>query len=422
MPRPRTRRHALRALGTGLVAGLAGCTDDGGTTGTTDTSTETSTTSRGTGAGIDERETSDPPGEPALSPSGAWPRPRFDAANTGANPDGAGLRAGEQYWRLDAGGSASVTDAGLYNTSRRAQKYADLTRRDPATMAVESSTRLVQYGVNGPPVAAGGRVYVTTFIEVFYLAADRDAVLWRGPEMDGIQCPPAVADGTVYVSSGGFKDVPAQIRAFDAASGEKQWRYDTGSEAKGTPAVANDTVYVAARDGLHAVDAASGERLFRQSAVSEPWSTPVAAGGAVYAMGGESNDSLIAVDAASGDVRWTTRAPAMGNAPPVASDGRLYVGTESGLAALDPADGSVAAHLGGSGVPAALVGETLYAIDRGTLRALDADGDDELWSHETERVQVTDVISQSIGGVAPVDGAVYVSAADGFHGFGPVRD
>ncbi|GGM67558.1 outer membrane protein assembly factor BamB [Halarchaeum rubridurum] len=422
MTRPRTRRRALRALGTGFVAALAGCADGSGDGSGATTSTEsTRTTARGTGAGIDERETTEPPGQPALAPAGTWPQPRFDAANAAANPDSAGLRDGEQYWRLDAGNAVVLADGTLYNTYRREQAHTDLTRREPATMAVSSRTSLVQYGVNGPPVVADGRVYVSTFIEVFCLAADRDAVLWRGPEMDGVECPPAVADGMVYVNSAGFEDVPAHLRAFDAADGTERWRYDTAAETKGTPAVADGTVYVAARDGLHAVDAASGERVFRQSAVADPWSTPVAAHGAVYAFGGDGNDSLVAVDAASGDVRWRTALSGMGNAPPVADASRLYVGTESGVAALDPADGSVAARLGGSGTPAALAGNVVYAADRGTLRALDRDGGGELWAHETERVQVTDVISQSIYSVTPVEGAVYVHAADGFHGFGPPR-
>ncbi|WP_188879363.1 outer membrane protein assembly factor BamB family protein [Halarchaeum nitratireducens] len=420
MERPRTRRRALHALGTGLVAALAGCLDGGGSEETTSTET-TRTTSRGTGAGIDERETATPPGEPALSLTGAWPRPRFDAANTAANPDGTGLRDGEQYWRLDAGTAAVVADGTLYNTYRRDQDRADLTRRDPATMAVSSRTSLVDYGVNGPPVVGDGRVHVTTFDEAFCLAAERDAVLWRGPKMDGIQCPPALTDDVVYVNSGGFERTPAHLSAFDAADGAERWRYDTAAESKGTPAVAAGTVYVAARDGLHAVDAESGERVFRQPAVSEPWSTPVAAHGAVYAFGGDENESLVAVDTASGDIRWRTALPRMGNAPPVADASYLYVGTESGVAALDPEDGSVAARLGGGGTPAALAGDVVYAADRGTLRALDREGSGELWSHETERVQVTDVLSQSIHGVTPVDGGVYVHAADGFHGIGPTR-
>jgi len=420
MKRSRTRRRALQTLGAGLVAALAGCVDGESSEETTSTGT-TRTTSRGTGAGIDERETATPPGEPALSPVGAWPQPRFDAANTAANPDDGGLRDGEQYWRLDAGNTAVIADGTLYNTYRREQDHTDLTRRDPATMAVSSRTSLVKYGVNGPPVVADGRVFVSTFDEVFCLAADRDAVHWRGPKMDGIQCPPAVADGVVYANSGGFDGTPAQLRAFDAADGTERWRYDTAAETKGTPAVTAGTVYVAARDGLHAIDVERGERVFRQSAVSEPWSTPVAAHGAVYAVGGEENESLVAVDTENGDVRWRQPDLTMGDASPVADAERLYVGTDSGVVALDPMDGSVAARLGGGGTPAALAGDVVYATDRGTLRTLDRGGSGELWSHETERVQVTDVISQSIYGVTPVDGTVYVHAADGFHGFGPTR-
>lgn len=81
-----------------------------------------------------------------MAPSGTWPAPRFDSANTGWNPDGAGLRDGTTYWRLNAGGAAAVADGTLYNVSSRDRETTALTARDPATASVHTSSDLVGYG------------------------------------------------------------------------------------------------------------------------------------------------------------------------------------------------------------------------------------------------------------------------------------
>jgi outer membrane protein assembly factor BamB len=300
-------------------------------------------------------------------------------------------------------------------------EYKSFTRRDPATSDVRSRTRLVQYGTNAPPTVAGDRVYVTTFIEVFCLAANRDAVVWRGPEMDGIQAPPTVSDGTVFVNSGGFTSTSPQLRAFDAATGNEQWRYDTESRAYTAPAVADDCVFIASSDGLHAIDATNGERLYISEDIGGERATPVASTDSVYIIsrGERGNDQLAAVNATDGSIRWRESFSGPGGGPPVVADDLVYIGTESGVRALDTATGRTARSIGGTGSPAARVGEVIYTTDEGTISALDATGGGQLWSHTTEQVQIEDTAGRVIYGVTPATGAVYVSARDGFHGFGP---
>ncbi|WP_137287269.1 outer membrane protein assembly factor BamB family protein [Halorussus salinisoli] len=423
----RSRRAFLRAVTVGSL-GLAGCTGERRPVGSTTTPppSTTATTDGETTAGTtgpDERVTETPPGAPALPASGEWPTYRFDARNTGYNPDGDGLRDGEQYWRLRAGGPASVSDDALFNVSGYERDEGALTRRDPGTLSVRSATGLVGYGINSPPTVADGRVFVTTFVEAFCLAADRDEVLWRGPEMDGIHGAPTVSDDTVFVNSGGYQSVPAQLRAFDAASGDQRWRYDTESESKSAPAVADGRVFVVARDGLHAIDAATGAGLFVVGDAGDEWSAPVVADGTVYVVAyRDEDDELFAIDAADGTVHWRFQPSGLDGEPPVVADGTVYVGTDRGVVALDSSDGTRTTTLGNQGTPVARVGDVIYATDRGTLFALDAEGDGEgvLWSHRTEQVQIEDTIGRNIYGVTPVDGAVYVSARDAFHGFGPV--
>jgi len=384
------------------------------------TTSEPESTTYGPTSGPDERETRTPPGSPALDPQGVWPTFRFNAANTGYNPEAAGLKQGKQYWRLAPTSAASLTDEALY-TVTSGNEYRAFTRRDPATNEIRSQTRLVDYGVNAPPTIAGDRVFVTTFIEVFCLAANRDTVVWRGPEMDGIQAPAAVSNETVFVNSGGFKAISPQLRAFDVATGNEQWRYDTGSRSYTTPAVATGRVFIASSEGLHAVDAASGERLYFIADVGGERTVPAVANESVYIFthGRSEDDQLVAVDAANGSVRWRERLPDLGRGPPVIADDIVYAEAEDGVVALDAASGQQLKTIGGSGSPVARVGEVLYTTDGGTLVALDATGGGQLWSHTTEEVQIADTIGQQVYHITPVAGAVYVSAHDGFHGFGP---
>jgi outer membrane protein assembly factor BamB len=431
MPTPRSRRQVLRSLSVGGALGLAGClggSESPDSVSTTDSTTTTPpTTATTTDAepttetdDTDERVTRTPPGSPALSPSGEWPTYRFDARNAGYNPDGAGVRDVEPYWRLRPVGTPSVSDDALFAVSGYDRNSRAFTRRNPATAGVRSETDLVQYGVNSPPTVADGRAFVTTFIEVFCLATDRDEVLWRGPEMDGVQGAPTVSDGTVFVNSGGFQSVSSHLRAFDAETGAERWRYDTGSETKSTPAVADGRVFVNSAEGLHAVDTGSGERLYTVPETGNEWGTPAISEGTVYVVATRREDNeLFAIDAADGSVRWRHRSSELGSDPPVLADGLVYVPDADGVVALDSSAGTPVTTLGGRGEPVARVGSVVYAVENGELYALDAEGEGVLWSYRTEEVQIQDTIGRNVYGVTPVDGAIYVSARDAFHGIGP---
>lgn len=420
-----SRRRVLQAAGVGLGSLIAGCqsqSDDERPPATQSppaTSTDSPTAKDPGYPDVDERVDEPPPGSPALDPDGSWPSFRFDAANTGANPDGVGLRDGTTDWRLDAGGSATVADGTLYNVGDRDRSVARLTIRDPATAAVETGTDLVSYAVNPPPVVADGRVFVTTFVEVFCFDAATGEQLWRGPEMDGIQGRPTVSDGTVFVNSGGFKTTAPQLRAFDAATGDEYWHYDPGADTKATPAVGEEHVFLTGSGGLAALDRETGEESFVLPAVSSRWGSPVVRDGVVYAVDtGHDRDEVVAVDVASGTIRW--RHETGTDSPPVVAERGVYTTTDSGIVGLDREDGTVRSSGRRAVRPLALVGDVLYAAGDGTVYAYDvADDLASLWSVRTEDVQISDTSGRAVYHVTPVDGAVYVSARDAFYGIGP---
>ena len=414
-----TRRSLLRALG-GMSIGIAGClTRDDGSQLSPSPTTETTTdepTTYGPTSGPDERVTATPPGDPALSPSGTWPEFRFDAGNTGYNPSVEPPRDATEYWRLNAGGPPVLDGETLYNVHGRGRETRALVRRDPATMAQLSTTPLVQYGINGPPVLADGAVFVTTFIEVFCLSAARDEVLWRGPEMDGIHSPPAVGDGAVVVSGGGFHGVPTHLRAFERADGTERWRYPLESDAKGAPAIADGAVFAVTSESVHAVELATGERRFRIDTATSEWTTPVATQDAVYVV--NTADELLALSPDDGTELWHVN----GTDIPVVADDVLYVPSSTGgnTVARTRDDGSEVTTFDGR--PRARAGQVLVTSARGRARVYDIQEERELWEHQTPEVQVEDQISQGIYDVVPVEGAVYVVAADGFHGLGPAEN
>jgi outer membrane protein assembly factor BamB len=372
--------------------------------------------------GPDDRLAATPPGDPPLDPAGSWPQYRFDAGNTGYDPDGTGLRDATRYWALDAGGTPSVAAGTMYNLHAR-EEPAALTRRAPSTAAVRSRTPLVDYGVNAPPAVAGDRAFVTTFVEAFCLAADRDEVLWRGPPMPGIQGAPTVAADAVVVNGGGFTETRPRLVAFDGGGAER-WTYEPSADSNSTPAVGDGAVFVATAEDVRAVELGTGEERFATDAVRDEWASLAVADGTAYVVGYEDGETrrLVALDAADGSVRWRAGGKST-RGPPVLADGVVYSSTADGtLVGLDAEDGSEAVTFGRRAEPVCRRGKVLYARREGTLSAFDATTGEALWSYSTPRVRVGDVTYRGVTGVTPLDGAVYVAAADGLHGLGPMRE
>lgn len=423
-----SRRQFLASCGASLTIGVSGCLGAGGdgsspTNEPTPTTTPPTTEAPETGGypDVDERVDELPPGDPPLSPSGFWPSFRYDAGNTGSNPDGEGLRDGTTSWRLNAGRAATVANGTLYNVFSRDTEPSELTLRDPATASVETSQSLVGYGVNDPPVVSDGRVFVNTFIEVFCFDAQTGEQLWRGPEMDGIQGRPTVHDGTVFVNSGGFDQVEPHIRAFDVETGDEQWRYDIGQETKSTPAVDGDNVFVTGSGGVYAIDQASGDEVFTLADVAARWGSPVADNGVLYAADEQSDvRDLVAIEIASRDELWRQEIEI--DSPPVVTPERIYTQTDGQVVGLDREDGEVVTSGSDAARPMGLVGDVLYTARNGTVGALDVSNDmEQLWSIRTQEVQISDTIGRHVYDITPVDGAVFVSARDAFYGIGPAE-
>ncbi|MET9731243.1 PQQ-binding-like beta-propeller repeat protein [Streptomyces sp. NPDC006458] len=188
----------------------------------------------------------------------------------------------------------------------------------------------------------------------------------------------------------------------------RPWRFRMSNDVWGTPAVADDLVYVTSFE-VHALDVATGRRRFKTRDVA--WSMAVA-DGRIHASDGP---TLFALDAREGADLWRLQTDAWVYSLK-ADRGTVVTGTRGGgVQAWEAAGGQKLWELTGAqsdfespeAGPAVHDG-TVYVWQDARLRALDARTGDERWSYP-----IGD--AASCGGVpvrltpAP-DGYVYVSA------------
>ena len=211
--------------------------------------------------------------------------------------------------RPTADWSAATEDWATYQGNAAHTGYVPATL-DPVvfTKLWETTISTVGWGIN-QAATGGGRVYVSTlgyFSEQAVTAVDAatGAVLWtHGFGAIHSANPPAYADGTVYVATGGHED--SFLWAFDAATGSERFHapYDNQWSRWQAPVASGGNVYMAGGyfGGMYSFDATGGERWFNQLGQYEGF-TPAVAGGLVYAFTGQVSPSITVTDAATGTV------------------------------------------------------------------------------------------------------------------------
>jgi outer membrane protein assembly factor BamB len=165
----------------------------------------------------------------------------------------------------------------------------------------------------------------TAHIEAFR-AADGTRVWQAEPAVHFEATIEAIAHGLVYV----YSDL-GELSALRVADGSTAWRYQTGGQSIGAPALVGDALYVGAGPGLLVLDAANGTRVraYTLTPSSSPtstaddapslWTRPLLTGGTIVVAAavvtsngfrGYADWALYAVDQASGRVLWQRPAPA----------------------------------------------------------------------------------------------------------------
>lgn len=160
------------------------------------------------------------------------------------------------------------------------------------------------------------------------------AIAWRFDTGGEVYSAPALADGTLFITSKSGK-----LFAIDAATGKQRWSYQLGDYVvRSSPAIANGTVYVGGGFNLYALDAATGKERWRFPMHYAGQSSPTVAGGQVFI--GSQEGFLYAVDAATGRVNWQLDTDGLVFASPAVAGNDLIVGTDSGtLMSIAMSDG-----------------------------------------------------------------------------------
>ncbi|WP_030898755.1 PQQ-binding-like beta-propeller repeat protein [Streptomyces sp. NRRL S-474] len=201
---------------------------------------------------------------------------------------------------------------------------------------------------------------------------------------------------------------PAPAAPPEQPGGWRPWRFRMSNDVWGTPAVADDLVYVTSFE-VHALDVATGRRRFKTRDVA--WSMAVA-DGRIHASDGP---TLFALDAREGGDLWRFQTDAWVYSLK-AGHGTVVTGTRGGgVQGWEASNGQKLWEITGCQTDfespeagPALHDGTVYVWQDARLRALDARTGDERWSYP-----IGD--AASCGGVpvrvtqAP-DGYVYVCA------------
>lgn len=164
--------------------------------------------------------------------------------------------------------------------------------------------------------------------------------LWRtqvgsGSAGQRVTLRPVFADDTLYVA-----DRDGKVDAIDRRDGKHIWERSTGLEITGALGLGDQQLLVGTPNGeVVALSAADGTERWRSQVSSEIITPPQMAQGVVVAHCVDGN--VYGLDAATGERKWfyQQRVPALslrGAGMPIIADGSVYVGFASGkLAALE---------------------------------------------------------------------------------------
>lgn len=224
------------------------------------------------------------------------------------------------------------------------------------------------------PLLAGPHVYTSAIRAsalsargaVYCLERNSGRVVWKFDDGGAMQhgfSSPCLADGRLYIGEGMHANFVCRLYCLDAATGVKQWTFQTAGHIESSPCVADGRVFFASGDdGVYCLDAASGLECWHYQGDWHCDSSLAVAEGRVYGGSGLSRryqrTEAFCVDAADGKVQWRlpTDLPVWGS--PALRDGYVYFGLGNGRL-----DRSAARPAGAVLCVRADTGETVWRYD-----------------------------------------------------------
>jgi len=254
----------------------------------------------------------------------------------------------------------------------------------------------------------------------YALNASTGATLWSASIGSPVSSSPAVANGVVYVGSGGAMLISPYLFALNANTGAVIWSYMTSENVVSSPTVVNGVVYTTCGDPFTgptvcALNASTGALLWNLSRPNAVESSPAVANGVVYV--GDDGGEVAAVNAGTGALMWTYATGNVVKSSPAVANGVVYVGSENGnVYALNASTGAkLWSYATGDYVdssPAVANGVVYIGSGNGNIYALKAGTGAMLWRYATGgNVQSSPTVAHGVAyihaGVLSGNGVVY---------------
>lgn len=248
-------------------------------------------------------------------------------------------------------------------------------------------------------------------------------VEWR-TRLDGAPAgTPGVGDGVVFVPRDGrYSDLDEPfVQALEPQSGEELWRIDVDAERVFAPTVTGETGYLCTSDGVYAIGS-EGETRWTQSMQVSRDSFDVASDDLLMDVAPAVDDGRVfapepngiaAIDADSGDVVWTESADAVRAAPAVSGDRVLLADISNGIRALDRTDGTERWRWEADGcwTTPAVSDETVYATTGADVAAVSLSDGTERWRLGGHGLRGDCYSSPAVGSDGVVAGSITRSVA-----------
>lgn len=170
--------------------------------------------------------------------------------------------------------------------------------------------------IYGTPVVAGDLVYITGYNgRIYAFESGSLQMRWVYPRDDYFRdkkkkIVPVVGGLATDLEKVYFGISDGRVYALDAATGDKEWEFQTGDKIWSTPVIDGETIYITSFDKkVYALDANTGEKKWETVEVGGALaSTPLVYNNTVYF--GSFDRYLYAVDATDGSLKWKSEVEA----------------------------------------------------------------------------------------------------------------
>lgn len=363
----------------------------------------------------------------SYSPSGTWPQTDYDAARSGFARASSIPRSevGGAWLRTIAKGEHGTSPPVVDQKRLYVGNETAIAAYDPKTGARQWKTPLTVDFIRGITLAneyviIGTATENRETVSLRAFSRDTGSEAWTESFPESLTGSPAVVDDTLLVAT---RNGDATVYAFQT-DGTAKWQTPLSTIPYTPVSADSDGVFVASVDGtLVALDLGDGSKRWATS-IAQPYEgdsppiqgTPALDTDNIYAPGIDAN--LYAVDRTDGSEDWTTALMEddYGNAlpSPAVTDSTVYASTShGGLIALAANDGHERWRVSAGGLQSpAATEDGVIGVQSDTISAYTSAGE-QLWTFEMQRGEAPASAGYKMDpSVAVAHGMVYVSLSD----------